>query len=112
MAIDFAQDLADILAFDDLPEATGTITREGEEITFTDGRIVRDDRSARRGNTDERRRTVLIPATGLSGGEPRAKATVSFTGETLTWALLEAEPLAPGGTVIAWTLDMVRAVDR
>jgi hypothetical protein len=111
VAIDFAGDLADCLEADDLPEVTGTVTRDGEEVEFEGGRILSEAREARRGNTDERRRTLLIPATGIASA-PRAKAYVTFTGDDATWVVMDSEPLAPGGTTIAWRLTLVDVVDR
>lgn len=109
MAEQFGSVIEDLV--DTFGEVTGTLTRDGVDVAFTRGVITRETRDARAGRTDARRRTVLIEAAGLSS-EPRAKSHVVFAGDPATWAVLESEPVAPGGTVIAWRLSLVDLVNR
>jgi hypothetical protein len=113
--IDFAGDLEDVLDLDDLVAVGGTLTLpSGGDYAFTGARIVREERpprGGRSGKTDLRRRSVLMPASGIPA-TPVANARVEFTGDTATWAVQEAEPIAPGGTTVAWRLTLVDVVDR
>jgi hypothetical protein len=92
-------------------EVTGSLVQDGVTTSWTSGRVVSEGREARPGRTDVRTRVLEVQASGLELA-PRAKAHVTFTGDTATWAVLAAEPVAPGGTVVAWRLNIVDRVDR
>lgn len=92
-------------------EVTGSLVQEEVTTAWTLGRIAREGREAGPSNSDTRTRVLEIQAAGLSV-EPRANARVLFTGSTDTWAVLESEPIAPGGTVVAWRLSLIDKVSR
>lgn len=93
-------------------EVTGTLVQEGVSYAFTGGRVAGEGREPRN-RTDVRSRLLEVMADAFTPAiEPRAKSHVLFTGDTATWAVLEAEPVAPGGTVVAWRLSLVDRVNR
>lgn len=92
-------------------ESTGTLTQDGTSYAFTLGRVVNDGRSPRRGRTDLKTRVLEIKASGVAV-TPQVDSRITFTDETATWVVTEAEPIAPGGTTVAWRLTLVDVVDR
>jgi hypothetical protein len=96
-----------------LGEQTGTLyDQDGEDYAFTDGVVVSENREARsHGKTDLRTRTLVLLADGVDA-EPRSRWRVTFTGDSATWTVQEAKPIAPGGTVAGWRLDLTDVVDR
>jgi hypothetical protein len=97
---------------------TGTLTDPTTSaaptaVNWTLGRIASETREARAGQADVRRRVVEIDADGFTGGfVPRADMKLAFAGSTDKWAVVEAEPIAPGGTVIAWRLVATNDTNR
>jgi hypothetical protein len=94
-----------------LGEVTGTLYDGSESHAFESAAVVDEGREAQPGKTDVRSRTLLVAAAGVDAA-PRARWRLTFTGDAATWAVLEAEPVAPGGTVVAWRLSIVDRVDR
>lgn len=86
-------------------EVTGTLTQDGADTAFTGGRIVRRRRRAAENNKDELEVDLELVASGIAV-EPRTDARVVLTGDSTVWGVKSADPIAPGGTEIAWSLTL------
>jgi hypothetical protein len=93
-------------------EATGTITQDGATTAFTSARITSRRRRPLRGNLDAQEVELELAASGITGVTPRPDALVTITGDDTLWLALKADPVAPGGTVIAWRLSLQTHVNR
>jgi hypothetical protein len=93
-------------------EATGTITQDGATTSFTSARIVRRRRSPDGGNKDRLEVDLELAASGIAGVEPRTDAQVALTGDDSAWVVVRADPIAPGGTVVAWAITLRTWVER
>lgn len=84
---------------------TGTIAAPGSPTTsaWTQGRVVSQSRQPGEGNKDVEELVVEIQAAGLSV-TPLADMRVVISGNT--WVVISADPIAPGGTVVAWRLEL------
>lgn len=86
---------------------TGTLTQgtPAVESAFT-GLVVTDRSRLPRPGTglaDNEEITALIADEDISV-TPQADARVTFTGESASWHVVQADPIAPGGTTVAWEL--------
>lgn len=92
-------------------EATGTITQDGASTAFTLGRIVRRRRTPDGGNKDRLEVDLELAAAGI-GVEPRTDARIVLTGDATDWLVTRADPFAPGGTVLTWSLTLLDWTNR
>lgn len=93
-------------------EVTGSIVQGGDSTAWTQGRVVTDARAPRAGGrSDQLSRVLEIQADGIAV-IPQADARITFTGATTTWIVTAADPVAPGGTVVAWRLSLIDLVVR
>ncbi|MCW8137870.1 MAG: hypothetical protein KIT58_03105 [Planctomycetota bacterium] len=93
-------------AIDELIDALGTlpatIDQDGEEHAVSLAVTARR-RTPDGGSSDREELFALLPAADLSFA-PRADARVTLGEEA--WVVVSAQPVAPGGEVIAWRLAL------
>lgn len=83
----------------------GTLTQgtPATESAFTGLVVTERSRLPRPGLTDAEEITALLADDGIDV-TPKADARVVFEGESETWHVAQADPIAPGGEAVAWEL--------
>jgi hypothetical protein len=91
---------------------TGNLYQDGATTAWTQGRIVSEVRQPDEGDRDRLERVLELQAAGITGVTPRADARLTFTGSSTRWRVVSADPIAPGGTTVAWRLVLEDFVNR
>lgn len=99
-------------AIEELVDAVGlrpaTLEQDGQahEISLA---VTGRRRAPDGGSVDREELFALLPAAGAAVA-PKADATVEIGDER--WAVTQAQPVAPGGEVVAWRLSMRSWTER
>jgi hypothetical protein len=79
---------------------------------FTGARFTQPvDRAPGGGNRDNLTAALRIPTTGFAG-VPLRDSRLTITGDSRAWLVVEADPVAPGGTTIGYQLELASWANR
>jgi hypothetical protein len=85
---------------------TGSLIQAGTTTAFSRAHYLEVEQLPGGGQRDNLTRRLSIPEDGITGVVPLAGSRLTVTGDSTSWLVESAEPFAPGGTVVSWTLTL------